>query len=694
MSAAIHYSRVLRRRAVAGDDDLADAVFWSAGGGAPLLYDFSQQQQEQEDHKPPLPVSPPPSPTSLPVSPPSAAAECLLTLQQCSGVVRWGVRKRVRYVGRHLTTTTATAAEEEEESSTKSTKKMKTEIDSPEQEKKQETAAADEKETSDDLADNDDHKPATTTATATEKKKKRNRKRNRATVAHRRRARAKKIRRADADADADEKKKKKNLPSPKSEKLEAAATEEDSKSAVAAALPPARGGMVDRWKATRYATAEASLLRIMRARGAVAGKPISRGELRKEARAHIGDTGLLDHLLRHIADKVAAGGDDRFRRRHNAAGALEYWLEPAGLAAVRRDAGVDDPYWVPPPGWKPGDPVSPEAYAMEAKRQVEQLAAELAGVKRHMDQLTSNVMQVSKEMKSEADKSYNSWQEKYACMEKANGNLEKKIVSLEEKYNNAREANGKLKEELLFLKEKYGSVVENNTRMEQQMAALSTSVLCLKDDLLWLNTEEQHRLEKEEADLYVKEPWDDNDDDKQKDDAAAAAILCAANQQPAGDGDGDGDDVSNGSSGKRASRKCSLRITKPQATFQWPTTSLPVFSPELAAPTSPPMTPTVAAGAGSLANFATMDELYEYMIAGGLPTPPSASSTNNAGAGKLPLLPSPASPSTTCAAWLRHTDAPAACRASPAKTMAVAGLDAGAGGGNVGTELALATATY
>ncbi|KAF0911267.1 hypothetical protein E2562_008025 [Oryza meyeriana var. granulata] len=608
MSAAtVQASRVLRRRAAGEDlgaqhhgDDDADDAFWA--GGAPRLYDFSQQQ------KPPSPVSPAPV-----ASPPSAAAEsvapCLLSLQ-CSGV-GWGVRKRVRYVGRHLarhalalpTGERAVAAQEDEESSTKAKKKNK----SPEQEAAKEESSEAE----------DDHKLAVTM----EKKRK-----------------------SAGDRDHGTTKR------PKAEQLE-----EEEKAA-----PPS--GMVDRWKASRYATAEASLLDIMRAHGARAGKPIPRGELRKEARAHIGDTGLLDHLLKHIADKLAPGRAERFRRRHNADGAMEYWLEPAELVAVRREAGVADPYWVPPPGWKPGDPVSPEASALEVKKQVEQLAADLAGVKRHMDHLTSNVKQVGKEMKSEAEKSYNSWQKKYACMEKANGILEKQLLSLEEKYENARQANGELKDELLFLKEKYVSMVENTTRLEQQMAALSTSLLSLKEDLIWLNTEEQHRLEKEQADLYVKEPCED-DDDKQEDNAGKAnddAGVGAANQ-PAVDGDGttttsNGTD-GRGGSGKRTSRKCSVRISKPQGTFQWPP-SLP-FSPELAAPPSP-LTLTVA-GAGSLANFATMDELYEYMMAGGLPTPPSASSTN-----KLPLSP-------------------------PVKA---AGLDAGDGGGNVGTELALATPTY
>ena len=40
---------------------------------------------------------------------------------------------------------------------------------------------------------------------------------------------------------------------------------------------------------------------------------LTRPALRMAARKHIGDTGLLDHLLKHIDGKVAPGGTERFR---------------------------------------------------------------------------------------------------------------------------------------------------------------------------------------------------------------------------------------------------------------------------------------------------------------------------------------------------------------------------------------------
>ncbi|CAL9123948.1 unnamed protein product, partial [Musa textilis] len=109
-------------------------------------------------------------------------------------------------------------------------------------------------------------------------------------------------------------------------------------------------GSRDRWSSERYEAAEMKLLEIMKVKKAGLGKPIMRQALREEARKHIGDTGLLDHLLKHMAGKVVMNGTERFRRRHNSEGVMEYWLEPADLVEDRRKAGVVDTYWVPPPG--------------------------------------------------------------------------------------------------------------------------------------------------------------------------------------------------------------------------------------------------------------------------------------------------------------------------------------------------------
>ncbi|KAH9316939.1 hypothetical protein KI387_018708, partial [Taxus chinensis] len=109
-----------------------------------------------------------------------------------------------------------------------------------------------------------------------------------------------------------------------------------------------------RWTGERYRAAQLKLLAIMHDKGDVPGKPILRPALREEARKHIGDTGLLDHLLKHMTDTVITNGE-RFRRCHNLEGAMGYWLKDAGLKEIRKQVGIQDPWWIPPSGWKAGD---------------------------------------------------------------------------------------------------------------------------------------------------------------------------------------------------------------------------------------------------------------------------------------------------------------------------------------------------
>ncbi|CAL5196445.1 unnamed protein product [Lathyrus oleraceus] len=145
---------------------------------------------------------------------------------------------------------------------------------------------------------------------------------------------------------------------------------------------------IDRWSAERYKMAEENMLKVMKEKEAVYGNPIMRPDLRSEARKYIGDTGLLDHLLKHMAGKVAPGGVERFRRRHNAEGSMEYWLESADLVDIRKEMGVQDPYWTPPLGWKPGDPISPDHDTSNVLRQIME---EIIKLKRDMQDLKSKV---------------------------------------------------------------------------------------------------------------------------------------------------------------------------------------------------------------------------------------------------------------------------------------------------------------
>ncbi|KAJ7001045.1 protein DYAD-like [Populus alba x Populus x berolinensis] len=141
----------------------------------------------------------------------------------------------------------------------------------------------------------------------------------------------------------------------------------------------------DRWSVDRYNLAEKSMLDVMKAEGAVFENPISRSALRTVARKHIGDTGLLDHLLKHIDGKVAPGGTERFRRCYNTQGIMEYWLESADLVKIKQEAGVPDPNYVPPSWYRPGS-VSQDSVSA---KELTLLRDEVAKMKRDMEELVS-----------------------------------------------------------------------------------------------------------------------------------------------------------------------------------------------------------------------------------------------------------------------------------------------------------------
>jgi hypothetical protein len=323
-----HAARILRRRVA--EEELAGDVmhqdsFWLV---KPCLYDFSASSPHDV-----LTPSPPPA-TAQAKAP--AASSCLLDTLKCDGA-GWGVRRRVRYIGRHH--------DASKEASAASLDGYNTEVSVQEEQQQRLRLRLRLRQ----RREQEDNK-----STSNGKRK-----------------------REEAESSMDKsraarKKKAKTYKSPKKVEKRRVVEAKDG--------DPRRGK--DRWSAERYAAAERSLLDIMRSHGARFGAPVMRQALREEARKHIGDTGLLDHLLKHMAGRVPEGSADRFRRRHNADGAMEYWLEPAELAEVRRLAGVSDPYWVPPPGWKPGDDVSAVAGDLLVKKKVEELAEEVDGVKR------------------------------------------------------------------------------------------------------------------------------------------------------------------------------------------------------------------------------------------------------------------------------------------------------------------------
>lgn len=180
----------------------------------------------------------------------------------------------------------------------------------------------------------------------------------------------------------------------------------------------------NRWSSERYKGAEVKMLEVMKKKGAVAGKPMLRQALRLEVRKHVGDTGLLDHILKHMADKVAPNGLDRFRRRHNSDGAMEYWLESADLVNIRKQAGVKDPYWTPPLGWKPGDnPLQDPNYA----RELQLLKEEMFNIEKDMQDLL-----LSKRVEADKAMAISSKSSSESCSLESDTT----VVSFEEDYDN------------------------------------------------------------------------------------------------------------------------------------------------------------------------------------------------------------------------------------------------------------------
>ncbi|KAL2614351.1 hypothetical protein AAZV13_08G004800 [Glycine max] len=151
--------------------------------------------------------------------------------------------------------------------------------------------------------------------------------------------------------------------------------------------PKTKCESIDRWSAKRYELAQQSMWEVLKGEGATFENPITRPALRMAARKHIGDTGLLDHLLKHIDGKVAPGGTERFRRCFNTKGIMEYWLESANLDEIRQETGVQDPYI----------------------GELKMLKIEMAQMKKDMQELIAKKQEKSEMCLMETQKSFVNW---------------------------------------------------------------------------------------------------------------------------------------------------------------------------------------------------------------------------------------------------------------------------------------------
>ncbi|KAG1346422.1 protein AMEIOTIC 1 [Cocos nucifera] len=492
---------------------------------------------------------------------PTPMGSCLLALKS-AGILGWGIRRKVKYIGRHRELPMPQKEEEEEEQAEKEEKVVVEEEQQVGQKRTREACKREKEEV--------------------EKRRKK-------------------------------KEDKKERKKPRHEKEKNRKCEQESR--VKASK--------DRWSSERYEAAEMKLLEIMREKGAELGNPIMRQALREEARKHIGDTGLLDHLLKHMDGKTVAGGTERFRRRHNAEGAMEYWLEPAELVEIRRKAGVMDPFWVPPPGWKPGDAVSPCPCGAECKREISELRDEIAVLKRNMEQLGSlkNLEKIAKEVRSVVDNGSGTWQERYQSLLESNSKTEAKMAALSSHLL-------ELEEEIRLLKE------EKDKKTE--MVTKDKSWLDGGDD----DKEGEERGKQQESKNTMSTKSSTNNDSSSSRITDPPTTIANTNSNNNNNSDGSGGD----GSGKRTVRS-GFRICKPQGTFLWPNSAALISSNsrrnrgDVVAVSSSPRAQGLMVPTATTATTTTLED--HLMFFGGIPTPPSASSATSA---PNLLLPPPTSP--------------------------------------------------
>nr|XP_007159925.1 hypothetical protein PHAVU_002G279200g [Phaseolus vulgaris]XP_007159926.1 hypothetical protein PHAVU_002G279200g [Phaseolus vulgaris]XP_007159927.1 hypothetical protein PHAVU_002G279200g [Phaseolus vulgaris]ESW31919.1 hypothetical protein PHAVU_002G279200g [Phaseolus vulgaris]ESW31920.1 hypothetical protein PHAVU_002G279200g [Phaseolus vulgaris]ESW31921.1 hypothetical protein PHAVU_002G279200g [Phaseolus vulgaris] len=147
----------------------------------------------------------------------------------------------------------------------------------------------------------------------------------------------------------------------------------------------------DRWSAKRAATFE---------------NPITRPALRMAVRKHIGDTGLLDHLLKHIDGRLAHGGTERFRRRFNTKGIMEYWCESANLDEIRQETRMQDSYRIPPSTLRAG---SVPVQNIDSIDEMKMLKIEMAQMKRDIQELIAKKKEKRERCLMEETQSFVNW---------------------------------------------------------------------------------------------------------------------------------------------------------------------------------------------------------------------------------------------------------------------------------------------
>ncbi|GAA0145929.1 hypothetical protein LIER_06001 [Lithospermum erythrorhizon] len=325
----------------------------------------------------------------------------------------------------------------------------------------------------------------------------------------------------------------------------------------------------DRWSTERYKLAEKSLWEVMKAKGALANNPILRPALRVEARKKIGDTGLLDHLLKHMAGNVAPCGNDRFRRRHNAEGQMEYWLESADLVDIRKQAGVNDPYWIPPPGWELGDSVTQDPiFAKELKVLKEEIQEVKSYAKKKYLELEKEVRKLKREIK-ELKSNKKMKGESQALMVSSNhfGDQKQNIVA---NYSACTILDlNKVPQDKCKEKFKEKEKCKEKEKSKEKQNNISDFVKELQEKLKKLESKVEERSTSNSALMMPAESFylnDTHQEVKPKAPEAAKAKTALATEE------------GTGKAAKIERLRSGFRICKPQGTFLWPNMMSPTSS--------------------------------------------------------------------------------------------------------------------
>ncbi|XP_024027224.1 protein DYAD [Morus notabilis] len=373
---------------------------------------------------------------------------------------------------------------------------------------------------------------------------------------------------------------------------------------------------IERWSTARYKLAEENMLKIMKAKGAVFGKSILRPALRTEARKLIGDTGLLDHLLKHMAGKVAPGGTDRFRRRHNSDGAMEYWIESADLVNIRRQAGVQDPYWTPPTGWKPGD--SPTQDPVCA-REIKTLKEEMVNIKKMIQELVLK----------KQDEEYASMREVKQLREemvKMNKNMEELAFKkpMEAGQNSKSSVQFDHEGSLLLMKKRHMELVNRKAKVEEQLMEISDYLSEMEDQIGMLKSGKLTLSESgAPPTLLMRSTTSPSDSER----SGRTEKGSQNNKSISKSGDQGGDKPESTVTEDRATRiqklKSGFRICKPRGTFLWPnmaTLTLAVVHPDDHGPLVVPTPPSISSSTTSAQPHQLFEEHQSTQCG---PKPPS-----------------------------------------------------------------------